>query len=339
MTTVDERTRIYESQQNDIWEFVHEKNGYSWLRIAANKEIVGMSHTTFITQEAAIANAQLVGYQNKFASPAAIQWEQYQDATGEYRWRLLNKAGTVLNRSHEGYKTKAASQKNAWRHGEGRSTFITTPSISMHSCAHCTDNTGMLAVPAWLAALGIISFITLFFLRHTTANDLYWPNTINAVPLEREQLFTDVPAEHVLQECIHTLAKNKIMTGYQKDDGSFIFELQRLVQKQELAKIFVELRSIRLADCNTSPLNGSDWALPYLACAYNEQWRAFTNPTVQYTDFATLGDTAITMADALVLNEEKEVAARMYTALGNFAPSEFITREKLAEVLCTLPSA
>jgi uncharacterized protein YegP (UPF0339 family) len=337
MTAPDERTRIYDSQQNDVWEFIDEQNGYSWLRIAANKEIVGMSHTTFSTKEAAIANAHLVGYENQFAKPSSVYWEHYQDAKGEYRWRVLNKAGLVLNRAHEGYKTKSASQKNALRHGEGYSANSADElhtTVWMHSCDLCNTDTSRFTVPIWLVVVGILAMVTLFFVQQHANNDLYWPNTLQTIPLEREQLFADVPVGHAVRECINTLAHKKIMQGYAQKNGGYIFKPNALVEKQELAKIFIQLQGGNSADCGTAPLQGAQWAMPYLACAYKQDWRIFKDSTIRYTEYATLGDTAITVLDALNLTEAQADEMHIYATFGDFTPTELITREQLARLLC-----
>ena len=74
MISNEERSRIYQSQQNDVWEFNQEPSGISWLRTASNKEVVGMSHRAFSTAEEAQANAKVVGFQNEFGVDRSATW-------------------------------------------------------------------------------------------------------------------------------------------------------------------------------------------------------------------------------------------------------------------------
>lgn len=327
MVSLEEQQRIEQSMQQDSWQFIQEDSGFSWLRTASNREVVGLSHRSFATREQAVANARMVGYENEFAPTAQLHWEEYQDANGEYRWRLLDSAGTVINRSHEGYKTKAASQKNAVRHGYGHMQVVPTGCVCPQDCT----NVQSAVLPYWIVGLGVLAFILLPFFR-TEPIEPPLPPTVGRI-----QLFADVPPGLAQAACINSLGLRGVFEGSGTKSGQDkpVFGLQNYVPLYELAKVMAEMTSMPVETCSTV-LADAPWYEPYKQCAQQNNWRAFTGTNVAITDNATKADVATTVLDAYGLTVEQAERKGVLIALGDFEPTELVTRSELASLLCSL---
>lgn len=327
MVSLEQQQKIDELMQRDNWQFMSEDTGVHWLRTASNRELVGMSHRTFATKEEAIENARIVGYENNFAAANSVCWEEYQDANGDYRWRLLDTAGTVLNRSHEGYKTKAASQKNAVRHGYGRAAQVACTCGCPQDCKKPVSA----VLPYWVIGLSVLAFILLpFFASENTSVPL-------SPAVNRLQLFADVPPGLAQADCIHSLAVRGVFEGSATKSGSNkpVFGLQNYVRNYELAKIMAEVSNVQVATCSTST-SGQNWYEPYVQCAKQNNWRVFMSNSTDITANATKAAVATTVLDAYNLSVDEAQKKGVLTALGTFEPNELVTRAELASLLCTL---
>jgi uncharacterized protein len=334
MISAPEREAIYQLQQKDRWEFKRDSNGYFWLRIASNGEVVGVSHRAFSQLPDCEANARAVGYANEFSVPRTAVWEFATDARSQHIWRLLDTKGVVINRSHQGFESKTEAEKNAVRHGYGLVSSVDQVVDEQFCGTHeCTDVT--CGVPnrklRWLimaicAVFVLIALVQLVpkYLGGSRVNDV---NTT--------VVFADLEQTDMDYACISQIHSTQAIAP-QILDEAVQFLPEQLVTKAELAKALLGITDNGPLACapTSQELPGEKWADAYLHCAKAKQWRVFVDADADYNQFATKQDLAYSILDARNLTVDEALQSGILRSLGNFTPTDTFTRRDLARVLC-----
>jgi uncharacterized protein YegP (UPF0339 family) len=340
MISTSDRKKIYQSQQKDVWEFIQGTSGYYWVRTASNGEVVGTSHRAYTERLECELNASMVGYTNNFTIPTGVVWDFYQDAKGEYRWRVTDKQGVVINRSHEGYKSALAAEKNAVRHGY---QFIatSTQAACTQDWSDCTYTD--CAKPAnWIVYVVSLFMFVLVILAFDTSHSV----VVQVGPtgsVEYPVTFSDVPLDHPNAACVYKLAVQNVLTGYKDSTGALTGEygFNHSVSRSQLAKVALVATDNSLFSC--APVSqeptGNNWAEPYIRCAVAKQWRTYPSAGRTYTDEASKVDAIATIIDAFELTEQQAADSGLLGVLDAFTPQERITRNELAQLICAAEEA
>ena len=247
---------------------------------------------------------------------------------------MLDASGQVLNRAHEGYKSKVAAQKNAVRHGYGLQMSVSAEPTSTGKGvfeSFITDCDDCYNPPAWLGWLLALLFVLVFFKLQMPA-----PVSLQAVPSDVQTThgFTDVPSGDPNTRCFSALAYHDVLPKFEKvyADGrevrTFEFKPNNTVPKNELLRATLKAAGVHL----TNDTEEVGWER-HLQYAQKHAFRAFENPVDTY-DLATRGEVALTVMDAFNLEERQADAARIFAAFGNFAPNELVRRGEFGQVLC-----
>lgn len=114
-------TNNYMTTPNHDWEFYQDtEDNWRWRTTATNGQITGAASEGFASKESAQRNAELVGYNNIFGAYKEINWQFYNDAESDWRWRLTADNGQIVAAASQGYKNRSDCEYNAAIFGHGR---------------------------------------------------------------------------------------------------------------------------------------------------------------------------------------------------------------------------
>jgi uncharacterized protein YegP (UPF0339 family) len=328
MLSPEIRAKIYEVQQHDRWEFTIEGNGYIWTRTANNNEVVGMSHVPFASYAECIENAHMIGHENSYALPSDAVWEFYEDSRGDHRWRVVTASGHVINRSHTGYKSILASQKNAARHGHG---LRQTVSENIQHASLFANAEKVEPLPMWLRIAILLLFIA------TVATGLLYANTDLGLLHKKSPVQANAP------ECTQKLVALHIvdLDTYETKDG-VMYNTQVPITLAELAHTIVQYTH------NAALQPQSLWQRMWkrhspqksLEHAKKQHWQYFTQEDkASYSANATKAAVARTVIDALTLSIADTERLRILKPLGTFNPNQAATKQNVIDILCNIQSS